>query len=149
MACPTQALLSLWTPQHLVFRCVVTTPEASLADQPQLVLRHTVPQGNATRSTQGPYTKFQVSCHLGSGRRGKNIKPGLAPRCHTTTPGDTVLMLPYAEPSKVFVSLLSGYYRPAHSKISPLRSGGSATSATTLPVIKRTLTKHSHFFHSV
>lgn len=41
MACPPQALPSLWTPQHLVFRCVDTTPEASLADQPQLVLTHT------------------------------------------------------------------------------------------------------------
>lgn len=63
MARPTQALLSLGKPQHLVFRCVITTPEASLADQPQLVLTYTVPQGNTSRSTRGPDTKSQASCH--------------------------------------------------------------------------------------
>lgn len=139
MACPTQALLSLGKATASGFQ-VCDHHAGGLLGRPAST-------GTYIHSSSGKHFKIYsgtlhqipsvLSPYLGSGRHGKNMKRGLAPRCHTATLGDTVLMLPYTEASKVFVSLLSGYYRPAHAKISPLRSGGSATSATTLPVIGR------------
>lgn len=119
MACLPQALPSLWTPQHL---SGVWSPRQRPPWQTSLnwYLHTHSSSGKHFKIYSGTLHQIPsiLSLYLGSGRRGKNMTPGLAPRCHTATPGETVLMSPYAEPSKVFVSLLSGYHRPAHSKIS-------------------------------
>lgn len=78
-------------PQHLVFRCTVS-------GKTSLIWYLHKPSSSGEHFKTYPGALYQapsvLSPYLASGRNGTNVKPGLAPRCHTATPGDTVPIPP-------------------------------------------------------